>query len=94
MSEYSLPPGPHPDWEIDHLIPLCLGGADSDSNLWPQPRRSLEPEFNAEREDELEARLCQMVCAGELDVKAAQAEIAKDWTESYRRRFRSRSAAK
>jgi hypothetical protein len=34
-----------------------------------------------------------MVCAGELDVKAAQAEIAADWTESYRRRFRSRSAA-
>ena len=26
--------------EIDHLIPLCLGGADDPSNLWPQPRRS------------------------------------------------------
>jgi hypothetical protein len=25
---YGLPTGPHPDYEIDHLIPLCLGGAD------------------------------------------------------------------
>jgi hypothetical protein len=93
LAECGLPTGPHPDWEVDHLIPLCLGGADDDRNLWPQPRRSLEPEFNAERKDDLEARLCQMVCAGELDAKAAQAEIASDWTESYRRRFRSRSGA-
>jgi hypothetical protein len=43
MAEYGLPPGPHPQHEIDHSIPLCLGGADSDRNLWPQPRRSIEP---------------------------------------------------
>ena len=43
MAEYGLPPGPHPDFEIDHLVPLGIGGADSDSNLWPEPRRSLEP---------------------------------------------------
>ena len=23
---YGLPTGPHPHYEIDHLIPLCLGG--------------------------------------------------------------------
>jgi hypothetical protein len=44
LAEYGLPAGPHPQFEIDHLVPLCLGGADSDSNLWPEPRRSLEPE--------------------------------------------------
>jgi hypothetical protein len=82
-----LPTGPHPQFEIDHLIPLCLGGADSDLNLWPQPRRLLEPEWSAEKKDELEARLCQMVCGGELTVKQAQSEIAEDWTESYHRRF-------
>jgi hypothetical protein len=71
--------------EIDHLIPLCLGGADTDSNLWPEPRRSLEPEFNAERKDDLEHRLCQLVCAGELDAREAQRAIAEDWTAAYSR---------
>jgi hypothetical protein len=77
---------------VDHLIPLCLGGADSDLNLWAQPRRSLEPEWSAERKDDLEHRLCEMVCAGELHVGAAQNETAEDWTESYRNRFRLRAA--
>ena len=43
LLRYGLPAGPHPDYEIDHLIPLCLGGSDDFSNLWPQPRRSVEP---------------------------------------------------
>jgi hypothetical protein len=43
----------HPQYEIDHSIPLCLGGADSDANLLPEPRRSIEPTWNAERRDEL-----------------------------------------
>jgi hypothetical protein len=76
---------------VDHLVPLCLGGADSDANLWPQPRRSIEQIWNAEKKDDLEARLCQMVCAGALDVVDAQSEIAADWTESYRNRFRLRA---
>jgi hypothetical protein len=87
LAEYGLPPGPHRDYEMDHLIPLCLGGADSDANLWPEPRRSIEKEWPAERKDDLEHRLCEMVCAGDLDVHEAQKEIADDWTESYRKRF-------
>jgi hypothetical protein len=67
---------------------LCLGGADQDRKLWPEPRRSIEPIWYAEKKDDLEARLCQMVCAGEIDAAAAQAEIRDDWTESYRNRFR------
>jgi hypothetical protein len=53
-----------------------LGGSDDDSNLWAQPRRSIEPVWNAERKDDLEARLCQMVCSGQLDLETAQREIA------------------
>jgi hypothetical protein len=71
-------PGTHPDYEIDHLIPLCLGGSDDFSNLWPQPRRSIEPICNAEAKDRLERRLCDMVCAGQIDLGAAQEDIAKD----------------
>jgi hypothetical protein len=54
LIEYGLPPGPHPEVEIDHLIPLGLGGADDDRNLSPEPRRSVEPVWNAERKDRLE----------------------------------------
>jgi hypothetical protein len=85
MAEYGLPLGPHPNFEVDHLIPLCLGGADDDANLWPQPRRSVEKEWNAERKDELERRLCELACSGALDVRAAQREAADDWTEAYRK---------
>jgi hypothetical protein len=94
LAEYGLPPGPHPDIEVDHLVPLCLGGADADANLWPEPRQSIEPEWNAERKDELEHRLCELACAGALDVGEAQKEIAEDWTESYRRRVSRASVAR
>jgi hypothetical protein len=83
MEEYGLPTGPHPTVEIDHLIPLCLGGSDDDKNLWPQPRRLPEPQWNAERKDDLEAKLCQMVWNGEIAVTEAQQSIRDDWTEAY-----------
>ena len=54
LLRYGLPTGTHPDYEIDHLIPLCLGGSDDFSNLWPQPRGSIEPKWNAEAKDRLE----------------------------------------
>jgi hypothetical protein len=38
--------------------------------------------------DDLEHHLCEMVCAGELDVREAQKEISEERTESYRRRFK------
>jgi hypothetical protein len=42
MAEYGLPDGRHPDYEIDHLIPLGIGGADDDRNLWPEPLATVE----------------------------------------------------
>jgi hypothetical protein len=64
MSEYGLPTGPDPSVEIDPLIPLCLGGADDDKNLWPEPRRSIEKEWPAELKDDLEHRLCEGSASG------------------------------
>ena len=54
-------------------------------NLWPEPRRSIEPTWNAEAKDRLEARLRELVCDGSLDVREAQRAIADDRTEAYGR---------
>ena len=83
MAEYGLPAGAHPDFEIDHLIPLGIGGADDEANLWPEPRRSIESTWTAERKDELEWRMRDLVCSGALDVREAQQMMAEDWTAAY-----------
>lgn len=65
--------------EEDHLIPLALGGAPSDSrNLWPQSGGIPNPK------DRLEVKLKAMVCAGQLRLKRAQIMVATDWVAAYR----------
>ena len=83
MREFGLPPGAHPNFEVDHLIALELGGADTDTNLWPEPRRTIEPIWNAERKDELENKLRDLVCMGALDPAIAQRAIADDWVAAF-----------
>ena len=83
MAEYGLPGGPHEAYEIDHLIPLSIGGSDDDANLWPEPRRMIEPEWSAERKDELEMRLHALVCAGRIEIVDAQKAMAEDWTGAW-----------
>jgi hypothetical protein len=83
LHEYGLPPGPHPEYEIDHLIPLGIGGADDDANLWAEPRRSIEPTWSAERKDRLQWKLRDLVCSGALDVQVAQKAISEDWPAAY-----------
>jgi len=66
--------------EEDHLVPLSLGGAPSDSmNLWPEPGGIPNPK------DRLEYRLYRMVCDHEIDLRTAQQAIAVDWISAYRR---------
>jgi hypothetical protein len=92
LLRFGLSPGAHPDYEIDHLIPLCLGGSDDPSNLWPQPRRSIEPKWNAEAKDRLERLICDMVCGGQLDIATAQEAFAKDWVAAYQKYFEHSAA--
>ena len=93
LIEYGLPPGPHPEVEIDHLIPLGVGGADEDRNKWPEPRRAVEPTWNAEAKDRLEMKLYKMICAGDIDPVEEQAAFTDDWTDAYRK-IRLRPALK
>ena len=71
--------------EIDHLIPLSLGGSNRQSNLWPQSEMT-EP-WNSRVKDRLEGELHYEVCADKIDLDAAQHEIATDWIEVYKKRF-------
>ena len=87
LRRYGLTPGTHPNYEIDHLIPLCLGGSDDPSNLWSQPRRSIGGTWNAEAKDRLERRMCDMVCAGEVDIATAQEAFATDWIAAYQKYY-------
>ena len=70
-------------YEIDHLIPLSLGGADVAANLWPQ---SYDTEtWNAHVKDRLEWKLLRLVCRGDLPLEIAQREIAVDWIAAYQK---------
>ncbi len=68
-------------YELDHLIPLELGGDNADANLWPEPA-SPPPGFH--QKDVLENRLHEMVCSGQLALADAQRAIATDWYAAYR----------
>ena len=64
--------------EIDHLLPLELGGLDDERNLWVQ----LAPEYHWK--DALENKLKHLVCIDKtLDLATAQKEIMTDWPAAY-----------
>src|SRR5262245_9763492 len=68
-------------YNVDHLIPVALGGSNSLKNLWAQP---ISGEWNHGRKNILERRLYKLVCRGTLDLKQAQHDIATDWISAYR----------
>jgi hypothetical protein len=67
-------------YEVDHLIPLAIGGSNDILNLWPEPAVPV-PGFR--EKDVLEVRLHALVCSGKLDVAKAQAQVATDWPDAY-----------
>jgi hypothetical protein len=72
-------------YEEDHLIPLGLGGAPSDTrNLWPEPRTPPDG-WGADRKDELELVLNQLVCSRRLPLREAQRAVAANWIAAYLR---------
>ncbi len=67
-------PRPPKDYELDHLLPIGLGGHPrSLKNLWLQPW----PEAATKDRDEL--RLHREVCAERMTLKEAQQEILAAW---------------
>jgi hypothetical protein len=68
------------DYELDHFIPLELGGCpDCVSNLWPEPWGPV----GAREKDVVENYLRRRVCAGEMSLREAQRDISSDWVRIY-----------
>jgi hypothetical protein len=59
--------------ELDHLVPLELGGSNDATNLWPEYPPSPNPK------DKVEDALNAAVCDGRVSLVAAQDAIAADW---------------
>ena len=71
-------PGSPTDYELDHLIPIGLGGHPrSLKNLWLQTW----PEAAAKDQDEL--RLPRAVCSGRRTLDRAQHEMLATWGPRY-----------
>lgn len=68
---YGIPAGTAS--ELDHLVPLELGGSNDISNLWPEAGKV--PNAKDATEDRLRAE----VCAGTITLARAQLAIAADW---------------
>jgi hypothetical protein len=74
---YGLPPHePSGAYEVDHLVPLELGGSNAMANLWPEPA----PGFHDK--DQVENTLHARVCSGAMTLDDAQRAIAQDWTKA------------
>jgi hypothetical protein len=59
--------------ELDHLVPLELGGSNDLSNLWVEAGGVPNPK------DAVENRLHDKVCSGQISLRVAQTRIAMDW---------------
>lgn len=61
--------------------------SDDPSNLWAQPRRSIEPTWSTEAKDRLERFVCDLVCYRQLDLATAQKALADDWIAAYHKYY-------
>jgi hypothetical protein len=81
FSRYHIPWRRRPEFKVDHLIPLELGGADTVENLWPQSLY-VRP-YNALRKDLLTQCLLARIAAGKMNLVQAQEEISQDWISCF-----------
>jgi hypothetical protein len=68
--------------EIDHIIALELGGADTEANLFPQPYNPPSG-IGAHAKDRVENYLHHQVCDHGFSLPLAQQQIASDWYQVY-----------
>lgn len=81
FAEYGIVyPPPRGAYEVDHFIPLELGGSNAISNLWPEAAKPV-PGFH--EKDKVENYLHRQVCSGSTSLEEARKEITTNWLEVY-----------
>lgn len=74
FATYGLADANPNDYELDHLVPLELGGSNDLANLWPETLH--DPGGNgAVEKDAIEIQLHDAVCAKKLALADAQAAV-------------------
>jgi hypothetical protein len=68
-------------FEVDHLIPLELGGDNTIDNLWPE---AAWPGPGFREKDRVENYLHRRVCDGSMSLRDAQRLIATDWLSAWK----------
>jgi hypothetical protein len=79
-AEYGIAQHSTGQYEVDHLIPLELGGSNDISNLWPE---AATPTPGFHQKDMVENYLHDQMCAGAIPLRQAQTEIASNWLAVY-----------
>lgn len=67
-------------FEVDHDVPLCVGGSNDIRNLWIQAG---DGQWNFHDKDRLEDAICRKLKKGLISVQQAQAVFLGDWKAGY-----------
>jgi hypothetical protein len=89
---YGLDAGVNPDlYELDHEIPISIGGATDILNLWPEPWSVNVGGYDegAHVKDRLEDWLALQVKRGKMSGAQARSLIVGDWTVEYLKVFKA-----
>jgi hypothetical protein len=81
FDRYHIPWRRRPEFKVDHLIPIELGGADAMENLWPQSLYARP--YGVERKELLTRHLLARIAAGKMTLAQAQKEISEDWISCF-----------
>lgn len=85
MAAYGFGNRPLGEFELDHLVPISLGGDPiALANLWVEFNDHPNPD-DQNTKDRLEGVLFGEVCAGRVPLGEARRVIATDWVAAYRR---------
>jgi hypothetical protein len=73
--------------EIDHIVPLMIGGTNSMANLFPEEYAFADHSPGYLVKDRLNRRLRVLICAGRMSLRTAQRSIAANWEQLYQAVF-------
>jgi hypothetical protein len=68
--------------ELDHRVPVAIGGASTLANVWVQP---WDGTWGARTKDRLEGWAYRAVCSGRMTLAEAQSIFLGDWQAGYLR---------